>query len=526
MIRTVSSKRYRKMFYPQFIRKTFTSRTLAILIPIHKIGSLSILDHDGVIYDFRTFDELKSILFENNLLLVVSDLKTFPILKDLINNGTVGCTESGVPIFAFIRGGDTGNSTRWIVTSKMWDTKVADKELLKNLYDLYEYCGVGTPPTKSSLANAIYESVLYNAYGKDWYKHRHERPTHHVSRRIEYMSKGAIIETNVPDGTRVKTVDVLDGTNSYAFAVKYGLPTGKHSYFLFGETEGYAWYIANDVKISKGNYSETMEHLASSEIEYFRSRGYTVEFQRGMGWYEITHDADQFVDRMEYLRNNAPSEWVKKQIKGVIVAWTGSKGQKSNRTMLVGESTNDNDIPLNNVGDSLEILPYFVKLVYNPNPHNMPHWYYAIIAQSRVNTMIMQEEFITNNTLLATDTDCIYVTPSKLSEQYDTKGSRQFKTGEITRTRIYDVVFEKNRWMSWYDENGNFHTKRPGEPLANRTDHREPMPVLSIERRTDNERTRTRRTNIEDFLCNRMEERLHGLSRVNLSTGEEWREVL
>lgn len=409
-----------------------------------------------------TPDTFVSLVIEHNLLCFISSLASFKLLPDFVEHGKVIISKEQLPIYMSRRGRHVKHAgCAVVVESSVWGYAYATLTMLHHLRALFDHCFVGVHPTPGALGYALYCQCQYEHYGKEWRQHRHIRSAAGASEFLEEHKRGARIETFVDAFEEFDEIDELDISSAYLDWYRVQ-PCGKSIYFMFGDVDEFQWYEANCTVTlyeefsyglvgSKHINDEEFDEmvfirfpgdyrmvLGKLEVDLLREAGCDVEVEDGYGWYEITRDPEYFVERMELLRNTAPTPPVRTLVKKVGLAAIGRDGMSQEIMLLVPESKRaDGDVPL--VDDKRHVVyNWFIHADIDNAPKSMPHWYAHTTERGRVNMTRLMYKF--PGRVCAINTDGLYVRTCALSRSFPMK-QEIIKTGEITRETHYGVKF-------------------------------------------------------------------------------------
>lgn len=429
------------LLWPRYIEKKWRQRTLAYF----QGGEIVTESHQGIVCP--DINILVYTIFDLNLLTFIDSFALFPFTDELLDIGTVLCTESGQPIAATIKG--ARNSTRWVIQAKSWGFAGVGPKMLETLRAVYRHCGVGTPNTLGALGQTLMRKAYKDAYGELWKYYRHKRPPGVACADISEHSSGARRERTSDD--QVSYGWEIDEKNGYLANIGR-LPTGD-CYRVFDSAESgvyLVYFVRCKVVIPQplalGPFPVRIEGsplyptqpgsyeawLWNDEIALSREQGCLIETYEGYGWCEVTNDLAPFIDLMSQLRDSAPVEIVD-FIKQAIVSGIGRFGMTEGKYVLVsGEEKSDTDLPITARG-----LAYDWWVHHEPEyrPLTMPHWYRFIIMRCRVKLYQLALPFVKSEHLLGLNTDAILVKDCELVHNFPEK-NQPVETGEYRRKRI------------------------------------------------------------------------------------------
>lgn len=422
------------IYFPQFVSKPIW-RTYAVLLP-----ETQEIEADGTRYHFTDGSNLIQLLFTHNLLLLVPGWASLPDdLFDVVmaSKGHIWCSMKGVP--RSLQCYNRGRSTRWIIDSKACWNLPATQASCKLLQSLAVHTQAGTCTTPGSLGLNMLRNTWPLQYPDDadvdkaaedyqpeWQRHRHIRPSPGMCYWLQETCVGARSEVLADSQEEFPEAWEIDRKNAYGDAFR-SLPTGHSECFWREDTAHLATYYASCVvtinkpldyglflvKHEKGvNVAPTSTGLYRTslwkeEIDWVRGipdSGVEIEVLKGEGWRSTTRDTEMFVLLMERLRDNAPTEAIADQVKRALVAAIGRLNMPPQRYELTTEQTNTCL-----VGSDGLAMDLYTKEVIDPRPQTMPHWYSYVAMQVRLALSQEALKWKTEEMLLGTNTDCVYI---------------------------------------------------------------------------------------------------------------------
>jgi hypothetical protein len=402
---------------------------------------------------------LVDLFNEQNLLVFVGDMLSFPLLPECVASSAVcevfHAPPSGnrplQPISLRIKG--KGNKRYWIVQSDVWGFPPC-MELLQALRDTYNLCEVGAPTTPGGLGQALMRRSWLDQFGEEWKKHRHSRPTMFCVRDLHQHGTGGRVDTPGM-GQQFDMLLERDLKNAYASCyIRQPTGTAVRLWRDPGARDGCVTYFnrvsitVSDLlplgpfplrRVDKYGKSEPIyprepgrydTWLWKEEIDDCIRAGCSVDIFEGWGWTEWTYDNASWVDLMERLRDSAPSSTVAGIIKLATVAGIGRHGMGEYHYTLVGERKSEQDIQ---VCDQVsgESLDWFVHATRDVHFSNMTHWYaYTMMLCRHVlyNNMLGYAE---QERLVASNYDAFYISgPFTLEELAMIERGEPVRTGQ------------------------------------------------------------------------------------------------
>lgn len=470
-------ERHQALLWPRYIEKSFTERTLAY------VDGNSLVVESGLVLVFATFTEFVSLIFQHNLLTFVKSLASFAFLSELVKFAKVFCQKTGVPIAARMRG--KKNSTRWLVQLTSWDYPAPTPEVLVELRATYEHCQVGTPNTPGALGQALLRKCWLEEYGQDWRKHRHQRPPAVVCQVLGEQGTGARSETLTP-GVEYDVVNELDEKNAYADKFTR-VPTGRCYRAMRVEPTEMATYFGEcTVEISErllygcfpvrtdvGPFYPTAPGMYTAwlwreEIELARMEGCRVTFQHGWSWARFTEEPRVWVEKMNRLRDTAPTPGVAAHIKHAIVAAIGRFGMKPETYGLVpGSERGPGDLP---IADDGIVYDWWIHKEIEYAPQTLEHWLQYTLMMCRLSLYHQAIKWMRQEMLIATNTDAVYVKEEADVSDYPEKASGQ-APGTWRKTMLHRFRSDKPRHIRSQEKTTlpgvarEARTKRPREKV-------------------------------------------------------------
>lgn len=402
-----------------------------------------IYEEDGKCTVLVGLDDLLDFVFNKNVMVIVPTFfgnRSFPWINEAVLSPDckVLCTKKGV--VTSIRA-SRKRRTCWIVSCEAWsvDPDSDEFEFLSELRELFEYLGVGTCPTPSSLGMKLMQ-ISFGKYDLA----KHNQPGGYVKEFITKNLVGGRVDTPM-EGERFDNADLFDMSSAYLAHFGHQ-PTGTAIFFKRLD-RGYfpEWFARCEIEVYgelpigpfpvrlKGKSGRVVyptmpgkytAFLWRSQVEDCYTVGLKVSIYDGVGWTGTTDDPlhwcrDIFTAKVIAAAQGRPI--LEKNIKKVIVSAIGRHGSKNVYYTLVPEGEEDElDLHVSAGGES---YAYFVHEELNVNSANMIHWYSYTLMQCARSLYHFAEPYAEQGRLIATNYDCAIVVEGDESHQYVKKYS-------------------------------------------------------------------------------------------------------
>ena len=412
------------LFWPRFVESKNIERTLAAYY------QQRLLEESGRL--LCTGSLSLDLLVQHNLVCFVGSLA--PHLGDVFEHGGhVYCNKFGAATSAKIRAGRT---TRWLVCSSQWGYAVPSLGMLVDLRRLFEHIGVGTLTTPGALGSASMRRVWREQFrGEDstdgnlrpvpgWKLHRHQRPPSYCCEDLYDGSTGGRSEI-LAEGHEFPRLIEIDQKNAYLNAFRR-LPTGvavsfrKHidqfkawvgtvivtikEKLLYGP---FPWRRSKDEPWSYPTEPGTYKTwLWNVEEEQCRAEGCTTEIQGGWGWYDLTDEPNQWVEWASAKRDSAPDKTTEDLWKVCQLAGMSLHGSRPEHYELSKDRLSPDDLIALDDGKGLDS---WVHKIYETYPSGLPYWFQYMLAVARISQFNEWKTWVTQEFLVATNTDACYV---------------------------------------------------------------------------------------------------------------------
>lgn len=447
------------MLFPSYRESTYPQRTL-VFYEDHKL-----VWSNGATRAIDSFSDFYSIVFRENLQVLIDRIIHFPWLYDLMQAGEVLCDKKKGPRTAILKGAK--HAQRTIVQAASWGYRHVSRNLLKELVDIFRACGVGTRSTPASLGQAkMRELFPYSAL-------RHGEPRADAQRALREHSCGGRAQL-FRVSEKIDCI-VLDERNGYARQIKHwGLPTGTTYTITAGgvSTKYAAWFCECNIiqrewlplapyglregdapiqyPVAPGIYHGW---LWDFQYESCIEAGLDVTIGRGFAWRELSHDLDGWVEQCCSLRNEHPL------MKRAIVQGPGRFNMEPVRHILVLWPESDDDI--NVIDDYGQRYQLWIHSKPDRRVWQGPHWfsYYTNRQADETYRKIVE---IGPEHVIACNIDAVYC--DKDTPGIEAYNPEESQTGKWRCSLYKTADLLKNRWFRGYDTDGNLRLNTPGQP--------------------------------------------------------------
>ena len=400
--------------WPAFVESRFTQRTLAY----YENGVLS--DEHGRSQSI-TFDELLSQMFIRKLLVLVESLDQYLALS-LDAGGEITCTPEGKALSIRFK---HKKQTRWLIESLRWGFKRPTPLVLQSLRALFNHVGCGDLTSPGALGQASMRASWRAAWGLDWPKHRHQRPSPQCCSDLYENTTGARNELIPGQGRYYPTLIELDRKNAYTaeFAEQ---PTGPTLTFWSGVIDRLKVWVGRVIVHIKEAlrwgcfpYRATPDAdlsyptepgdypcwLWSNEAALAEERGCQLTIKNGWGWTETTREPEVWVEWASEKRESAPDQQTRDLWKVCMVAAIGRMGMRPEQYTLVPEPLSEEDRPAG-------LFDAWIHCERDESPTALPHWMQYALARCRENIYREFEPYRAAELLVSVDTDAGYLKPA------------------------------------------------------------------------------------------------------------------
>jgi hypothetical protein len=382
--------------YPEYKFAKPTYRNLRIL------EGNNLVDEDGRVRTILGFDDLVNCLFDDNILLFVDDFTdggTFPYLAEFVSHDKtkVLCDRNGKVLAIRVTG--KGNKTRWIIQGKSWGVGQEGNRyqelsplFLKDMWDLYQYVGVGMAPTPSSLGNLLMKYI----YTREGLK-RQTCISLAAENYLHEYSFGGII--NSPGmGLHYDELAKIDMASAY-LSKWISHPIGSAIAFGHGHCDTFDTYFAScDIEVRRelalGPFPVKKErnivyptlpgiyrtHLWKEQVLDVIKAGAEVRVISGIGWRTASSDCEVWAKHVYWLRKRATDQFIESSLKRIAVSAIGRHSTQRKHYYLVPESRADpGAVPT--ISTNGEPLRYFVMEDYDGRTGYLVHFNKYTIMQ-------------------------------------------------------------------------------------------------------------------------------------------------
>lgn len=376
------------------------------------------------------------------------------------------CSRQGQPILIRCR---VGRKSYWICTCKGWSVEPSPSGL-RVLDELFDYIGVGTCPTYSSLG-----TKWQRRSWSDNDLQRHSCPSLGCEQWLHRYTVGGITWSQRGHYDEATLYDI-----GSAYLSKWAiLPTGTSHWFVRGHCEAYATYFAlctvtihSDLALGpfplrrrdwrnrviyptlRGKYDV---YLWKEQVDACKAAGCDVEVHRGWGWSEFTSDPLSWAQEAYRARKEASASIIEEGVKKTSVAGMGHHGMDRIHYYLVDRvrRSPQDRIVFTDAGEPLD--DYFVHEEYDMNTAFMVHWVKYVIMLTNLAVYYFALPYAIEGRLVSMDYDSVMVLESDGAHQsvrkhsiealtcppgtwlwtllhnVDVLGHRRFKSDELTR---------------------------------------------------------------------------------------------
>lgn len=426
-----TKKRMRRPYFPEYRERSNVVKQL-----------LYYTDSQLVTCEGEIFaQDCKSALeyaMKNPCVIFVDSLKTQKMLQ-LVSLSvqspccSVSCDYLGRPMFIRIQ---RWNIHSWIIPWTSWDM-APGIDSLSTLVLFFEYMGVGSAPTPSSLGRKtmriIYESEqLYHHYS----------PSMNCEKYLNTHGFGGITITNFV-GDEFSVVSEIDCASKYLEEnIEDEYPDKTPSWFIEGDeiSDFHTYFASCEVTITRelplgifpvrtadrrveypvkpGTYST---HLWKEQVTLCEENDVHVKVLSGWGWGSSTLDNSPWAKWIYQKKIDAPSKELERLVKKCAVSAIGSMGRdRTVYSLTTQELKGQESVPL-----IIGREPLNLWIVEGSDTHSglMPHWqkYTVQMANNRVRNFALP--YAEQGNLILIDTDAVFVKGEEAGRNYVEKHS-------------------------------------------------------------------------------------------------------
>ena len=413
---TTSGRTGHNALFPGFTRDTSISRRLCVL------KEKRFIDSKGNIKRYRDYDEMKKIMFDDNLLSFIDDFTAkffYEYLENCIHDkdcDVMSDTEGNAHSVRF----KFGRQTRWIVRSKSWNSR-AEVDFILRLDSLFAWLKCGSHATPGALGTWLVR--------KSWRENRlafHTSPndaccdyiyTHQVGMRVDTPGLNNFYEFSV------------DYDAASAFLGEHILQPTKTSIRYDAEPSGkyFTWFgkcvvtIKSElalgcfpVRLGSGLIvypslpGKYITYIWKEQYEECLIAGCKIICDGGYGWLESTFDTLSWCEDMYFLKLSAPEKYLEDWTKQIIVSAIGRYGMHGDFHSIVSRELATKDDMRLTRSDGTP-THYFIHKESNRHAIPMPHWNNYTGQRVALDTYKFALPFAERGTLVSTNCDSVLV---------------------------------------------------------------------------------------------------------------------